>query len=92
MVVVYHCMDNARELFGSALQPLEFELDDGPAIEALLLAYPTGVTVSDLPHPSEELDDKVSVAQALFKEGFLLIDDEASRPDEDDDEDDNSPF
>lgn len=91
MVVVYHCMDNARELYGTPLQPLEFELDDGPAIEALLLAYPDGVTVSELPHPSEELDDKVSVAQALFKEGFLLIDDEASRPDDEDDEDD-SPF
>ena len=38
-VVVYHCMDNSREIFGTPLQPLEFELDDGPAIEALLGAY-----------------------------------------------------
>ncbi|RYY84275.1 hypothetical protein EON63_09580 [archaeon] len=28
-VVVYHAMDNSRELFGSPLNPLEFELDDG---------------------------------------------------------------
>ena len=69
-----------RELFGSALQPLEFELDDGPAIEALLAAYPQGVVVTDLEHPSEELDDKLGVAQALYKEGFLLIEDEASNP------------
>ena len=33
-----------------------------------------------MPHPSEELDDKVSIAQALYKEGFLVIDDIASQP------------
>ena len=71
---------NYRELFGSPLQPLEFELDDGPAIEALLSAYPEGVTVSDLDHPGEELDDKLGIAQALYKEGFLIITDEASNP------------
>jgi len=60
--------------------PLEFELDDGPAIEMLLKAYPEGVMIQDLPHPSEELEDKVGIAQALFKEGFLLIVDETSRP------------
>lgn len=69
-----------RELFGTPLNPLEFELDDGPAIEALLTAYPDAVTVSDLDHPSEELDDKLGVAQALYREGFLLITDEVSRP------------
>ena len=63
MVVVYHCMDNAREMYGAPLAPLEFELDDGPAIEMLLLAYPEAVAVDDLPHPSEELEDKVSLAQ-----------------------------
>lgn len=93
MVVVYHCMDNARELHGAPLQPLEFELDDGPAIEALLMAYPEPIAVSELPHPSEELEDKVSLAQALYKEGFLLIHDEASKPDNEDDEvDDDDPF
>ena len=69
-----------RELFATPQNPLEFELDDGPAIEALLAAYPEPVTVSDLEHPSEELDDKLGVAQALYKEGFLLIADEVSRP------------
>ena len=62
------------------MNPLEFELDDGPAIEQLLRAYPEGVTVGDLEHPSEELDDKISLAQALYKEGILIIDDEASNP------------
>lgn len=91
---VYHCMDNSRELFGSPLSPLEFDLDDGPAIEALLAAYPHGVTVTSLPHPSEEESDKVDVAAALFREGFLVVEDEASKPaaDGSDDGDDNDPF
>jgi hypothetical protein len=93
MVVVYHCMDNARELHGAPLQPLEFELDDGPAIEALLMAYPEAIAVSELPHPSEELEDKISLAQSLYKEGFLLIADEASKPENDkEDGDDDDPF
>jgi hypothetical protein len=79
-VVVYHCMDNSRYLHGNPLSPLEFELDDGPAIEALLDSYPHGVTVADLPHPSEEEEDKVSVASVLFKEGFLIVMDEATIP------------
>jgi hypothetical protein len=65
-------------MYGAPNQPLEFELDDGPAIEMLLEAYPSAVAVMDLPHPSEELDDKVSVAQSLFKEGFMLVDDNSS--------------
>lgn len=66
-------------MFGNPLQPLEFELDDGPALEGLLRAYPESVTVSELEHPSEELEDKIGVAQALFKEGFLMIDDEFTK-------------
>ena len=75
MVVVYHCMDNSRLLHELPLRPLEFDLDDGPTIEALLQAYPVSVMVADLPHPSDEDEDKVGIAQALYKEGFLLIDD-----------------
>ena len=36
--------------------------------------------MSELYHPSEELEDKIAVAQALYKEGFLLIEDVASLP------------
>lgn len=79
-IVVYHCMDNARNLYGNEISPLEFEVDDGPAIEMLLHAYPEPIMVSDLQHPSEDLEDKVGVAQALFKEGFLVIVDETSKP------------
>jgi hypothetical protein len=130
MVVVYHCMDNSRELGATPLSPLEFDLDDGPAIEALLKAYPEPVGVLDLPHPrywyppcvmreyeykpssllqsvcacldpiikplmiffltqtvnpknsnnqtSDEMDDKLEVARALFKEGFLILCDDAT--------------
>ena len=73
------------------LNPLEFDLDDGPAIEILLDAYPTPVVVMDLPHPSEELEDKVSIAQALYREGFLLrVEEEDVQNENDDDSDD--PF
>jgi hypothetical protein len=104
MVVVYHCMDNSRQMFGGTLNPLEFELDDGPSIEALLRAYPEPVMVMELPHPSEELEDKIGVAEALFKEGFLVLspedkeedDGESKRWAEEDEEDkgeeDDSPF
>ncbi|CAN0028044.1 unnamed protein product [Ascophyllum nodosum] len=77
VAVVYHCMDNSRVHHGNALSPLQFELDDAPAIEVLLSAYPEPVRVYDLPHPpTEDLEDKVGVATALFKEGFLLVVDE----------------
>lgn len=77
-MIYYHV--NIRVPGAHENSPLEFELDDGPAIELLLKAYPEGVMVQDLPHPSEELEDKVGIAQALFKEGFILIVDETSRP------------
>jgi hypothetical protein len=99
MVVVYHCMDNSRQMFGGALNPLEFELDDGPTIEALLHAYPAPVMVMELPHPSEELQDKIGVAEALFKEGILVLaleNGERGGGEEgeegEDDDDDSSPF
>jgi hypothetical protein len=79
-VVVYHCLDNSRETFGSPINPLEFEVDDGPAIETLLNAYPGSITVEELEHPSDEIDDKVAIVQALYKEGLLVITDAASQP------------
>ena len=80
-------------LHESPLNPVEFDLDDGPAIEALLDAYPTPVVVMDLHHPSEELEDKVSIAQALFKECFLLcVEESDDKQGSDDDDDDDDPF
>ena len=84
VVVVYHCMDNAREKFASPLSPLEFDLDDGPAIELLLSTTSEsssgrGIAVSDLPHTSEEIHDKIAIADSLFKEGLVyIVDDDFS--------------
>jgi hypothetical protein len=78
-------------MHASPVNPLEFDLDDGPAIEALIESYPHGVTVNDLPHPSEELEDKLAIANALFKEGILLIMDDASQCANQSDDDDD-PF
>jgi hypothetical protein len=72
-------MDNSRVHHGSALRPLEFELDDAPAVEALLNAYPEAVAVKELPHPpTDDLDDKLEIAKALFSEGFLVYEGEGS--------------
>lgn len=94
LVVVYHCMDNSRYRNGNPTRPLEFELDDGPVIEALLSSYPEGVTVGNISHPSEEEEDVIAIVVALFKEGFLMILDEATLPSlrRDDDSDDEDPF
>lgn len=69
----------------------------------LLAAYPHSQVVSELTHTSEELDDKMSIAHALYKEGFLLVTDDATRSghigggtdnsdDDDDDESDDDIF
>eukprot|EP01042_Synura_sphagnicola_P030844 gene30844-39728_t len=63
----------SKEMFGSPMSNVEFELDDGPAIEALLDAYPDPVQICDLPHVSEDVDDKVDIARAVFREGLLLV-------------------
>jgi lysine-specific demethylase/histidyl-hydroxylase NO66 len=34
--VLYHCYDNSRVYHGTPLSPMEFEIDDAPAIEQLL--------------------------------------------------------
>ena len=48
-----------------------------PLIEALLDAYPRFVRVGELPHPPmEDLEDKVGVVEALFREGFVTIGEE----------------
>lgn len=40
VAVVYHCVDNARWHHGAEMRPLEFPLDDAPAIDLLINAYP----------------------------------------------------
>ncbi|GMH59771.1 hypothetical protein TrRE_jg3652 [Triparma retinervis] len=73
--VVYHCGDNERKYHGNPLSPLDFELDDAPAIECLFKTVaPRWIAVKDLPHPpAEDFDDKVDIVKALFEEGIVAI-------------------
>jgi lysine-specific demethylase/histidyl-hydroxylase NO66 len=78
--VLYHCADNSRIYHEHPLSPMEFEMDDAPALEQLLTTTePTWVLVQDLIH--DTIEDKVAVAQALFDEGIVAI-----RTAEDDDD------
>jgi lysine-specific demethylase/histidyl-hydroxylase NO66 len=71
-VVVYHCADNSLVFHGKPLSPLEFEMDDGPALEQLVTTVePRWIAVQDLFHDSPE--DKLAVAQALYDEGILAV-------------------
>jgi lysine-specific demethylase/histidyl-hydroxylase NO66 len=70
--VVYHCVDNAREFHGTALSPIEFDMDDGPALEQLLTTVePHWIFVNDLFH--DTIEDKVAIASSLYDEGILAI-------------------
>lgn len=70
--VLYHCADNSRVYHELPLSPMEFEMDDAPAMEQLLITTEHDwVRVADLIHDS--IEDKVGVAQALYDEGILCI-------------------
>ena len=76
--VVYHCGDNARSFHGNPLSPLEFEMDDGPALEQLLTTVePDWIFVNDLFH--DTIEDKVAIAQSLYDEGILAVRNEEER-------------
>jgi len=70
--VLYHCVDNSLAFHETPLSPLEFEMDDAPAIEALLTtAEPHWIMVKDLIH--DDIEDKVEIVKALYDEGILAI-------------------
>ena len=70
--VVYHCGDNSRVYHETPLSPLEFEMDDGPALEQLLTTEePAWIPVHELIH--DTIEDKVAIAQSLYDEGILAI-------------------
>jgi bifunctional lysine-specific demethylase and histidyl-hydroxylase NO66 len=72
MAVLYHCVDNSLVYHGTPLSPMEFEMDDAPAIEQLLTTTePFWIGVSDLIH--DTIEEKVGVVQALYDEGILAI-------------------
>ena len=70
--VLYHCRDNSREYRGNPLSPMEFEMDDGPAIEQLLTTIePHWIYVNDLYH--DTIEDKIAIVQSLYDEGILAV-------------------
>ena len=70
--VLYHCADNSRVYRGTPLSPLEFEVDDAPALEMLLTTTePHWICVKDLIHG--DIEDKMEIAQSLYDEGILAI-------------------
>lgn len=70
--VIYHSADNSRVYHETPLSPLEFEIDDAPALEALVTTVePHWICVSDLLHG--DIEDKMDIAQSLYDEGILAI-------------------
>lgn len=70
--VIYHCADNSRVHHEVPLSPMEFEIDDAPALEMLLTTCePHWICVEDLIHG--DIEDKMEIAQSLYDEGILAI-------------------
>ncbi len=70
--IVYHSLDNSRVYHETPLSPLEFEIDDAPALETLLTTIePHWVCVQDLIHG--DIEDKMEIAQSLYDEGILAM-------------------
>ncbi len=70
--VIYHCNDNSREYHGNPISPMEFEMDDGPALEQLLTTVePNWIFVNDLFH--DTIEDKIQITQALYDEGIIAM-------------------
>ena len=68
--VIYHCLDNSLIFHENPLSPMEFEVDDAPALEQLLTTVePHWIMVKDLIHG--DVEDKMEIAQALYDEGLL---------------------
>lgn len=68
--VIYHCLDNSLVFHETPLSPMEFEVDDAPALEQLLTTVePHWIMVKDLIHG--DVEDKMEIAQALYDEGLL---------------------
>lgn len=76
--VLYHCVDNSCVYHGQPLEPMEFEMDDAAALEQLLTTVePHWICVRDLFH--DEIQDKIDIANSLFKEGILAVFNESSK-------------
>ena len=87
-VSVYHCCDNDRtHNNASSFTPLEFEIDDAPAIEQILTSTDEYIAIKDLIHESDDIQEKIEIVNALMKEEILDV--KNIGLDNDDDEDDD---
>ena len=71
MLVLHHCVHNARGWRDATLPVLEFATADGPALELLLHGHPRWARVDELPCMQD--NDKLEIARALFVEGILAL-------------------
>jgi len=70
--VLYHSADNSRVYHEHPLSPMEFEIDDAPALEMLITTIePHWICVRDLIHG--DIEDKMEITQSLYDEGILAI-------------------
>ena len=70
--ILYHSADNSPIHHEQPLSPMEFEIDDAPALEMLLTTVePHWICVEDLIHG--DIEDKMEIAQSLYDEGILAM-------------------
>lgn len=68
--VVYHLVHNSRLHHGEELSGVAVSPEEASACEALFNAYPMFACVRDL--PMERADDRVALANKLFRHGIVL--------------------
>ena len=94
---MYHCCDNDRTVTHvpdndntSSFTPLEFEIDDAPAIEQILTSTDEYIAIKDLTHESssDDIQEKIEIVSALMKEEILDIKNVGLGHDDDDNDDD----
>ncbi|XP_068731298.1 ribosomal oxygenase 1-like [Montipora capricornis] len=68
-VNVYHTLENSRVYHQNELDRVEFGLEAGPLVEAILHSFPEYIKVRDLPH--DDIDFKVDLVTVLYEKGIL---------------------
>ncbi|KAK4296408.1 hypothetical protein Pmani_031096 [Petrolisthes manimaculis] len=69
-VNLYHCLENTREYHQEEPQFLELALEQAPAVEALVQAYPNYIAIENLPLADDT--EKMNLASGLWERGLLM--------------------
>jgi len=77
--VLYHCVQNSRVHRAEEPKGIVFDIDQAPAVEAVLSAYPEPIMVAQL--PMGDLQDRLDVALTLYEQGIVLFMGEAKDTD-----------